>query len=257
MSLKALMQKFSSAGPATATSATFATKETNKTRTAATVATVAVAEAGSAFAPVSAKPIDLAAFHERAAIIEYEDGLPRGEADKAAARDKGFDTAEALYLAAIEAWRSEIAATPLTVIRDFDKLAAVSLRFLGSNWAVKALAADWDETALFAVHKGEAPKERTDAWGLVPFLAWGIHRCTIEGFSRDACALRTWRGAMLRQPCVRANFDKAVPFWRHPWIVNASRGTAMNKGIDCAFWAALGKFRVNQASSTHTCRLGR
>ena len=116
MSLKALLQKFSSAGPATATSATVATEETNKTRTAATVATVAVAEAGSALAPVAAKPIDLAAFHERAAIMEYDGGLPRGEADKAAAREMGFDTAEALYRAAIKAWRSEIAAAPQTGI---------------------------------------------------------------------------------------------------------------------------------------------
>jgi hypothetical protein len=223
MSLKALMQKFSSAGPATATSATFATKETNKTRTVAAAATVAVAEAGGA-PPVSAKPVDLAAFHERAAIMEHDGGLTHMEAEKAAAREMGFATAEALYSAAIKAWRSEIAVTPQTGIRDFDRLAAVSLRFLVSDWAMKALAADWDETALFGIHEGEPPKERIDAWGLVPFLAWGIHRCTIEGFSRDACALRTWRGATLRQPRTRANFDEAVPFWRHPGIVNTSRG---------------------------------
>jgi hypothetical protein len=149
-----------------------------------------------------------------------------GEADRAAAREMGFDTAAALYRAAIEAWRSEIAAAPSTGIRDFDKLAAVSLRFLDSDWAVKALAAGWDETALFAVHEGQAPKERTDAWGLIPVLAWDFHGCTIEGFSRDACALRTRRGGMLRQPRMRANVDQAAPFWRHPGIVNASRGHA-------------------------------
>jgi hypothetical protein len=216
MSLKALMQKFSSAGPATATSATVATEETNKTRTAATVATVAVAEAGSALAPVAAKPIDLAAFCERAAIMEHDGGLPRMEAEKAAAREMGFATAEALYRAAIEAWRLEIAAAPQTGIPGFDKLATVSLRFLGSDWAMQALAADWDETALFGIHEGESPKERIDAWGLVPLLAWGVHGCSIEGFNRDACALRTQRSATLHQPRMRANFDRAVPWWRHP-----------------------------------------
>ena len=60
--------------------------------------------------------VDLAAFHERAAIVEYDSGLPHGEADKVAAREMGFDTAEALYLAAIEAWRLEIAAAPQTGI---------------------------------------------------------------------------------------------------------------------------------------------
>jgi hypothetical protein len=215
MSLKALMQKFSSAGSAAATPATFATEETNKTRTAATVATVAVAEAGSALAPVSAKPIDFAAFQERAAIMEYDGGLPRAEADQAAAHELGYDTAAAFYAAVIEAWRSEIAATQQTGIPDFDRLATVSLRFLESEWVMKALAADWDETALFAIHEGQAPKERTDAWGLIPLLAWGIHSCTIEGFSRDACALRTWRGATLHQPRMRANFDQAAPFWRY------------------------------------------
>ena len=168
--------------------------------------------------------IDLAAFCERAAIMEHDGGLSRKEAEKAAAREMGFATAEALYRAAIEAWRLEIAAAPQTGIPGFDKLAAVSLRFLVSDWAMKALAADWDETALFAVHEGKAPQERPTPGVSSRFLAWGVHRCTIETFSRDACLLRTQRGAMLRQPRIRANFDKAVPFWRHPGIVNASRG---------------------------------
>jgi hypothetical protein len=154
----------------------------------------------------------------------HDGGLPRAEAEEAAAREMGFDTAEAFYRAAIEVWRSEIAATPSTGIHDFDKLAAESLRFLGGDWAVKLLAAGWDETALFAVQEGQAPKERTDAWGLIPVLAWGVHRCTIETFSRDVCLLRTQRDATLRQPRTRANFDEALPWWRHPGIVNASRG---------------------------------
>ena len=123
MSLKALMQKFSSAGPATATPATVATEETNKTRTAATVATVAVAEGGSALAPVAAKPIDLAAFYERAAIMEHDGGLPARKQTKlprarwALTRPKPFTAQQS------KAWRSEIATAPQTGIPGFDKLA--------------------------------------------------------------------------------------------------------------------------------------
>jgi hypothetical protein len=125
-------------------------------------------------------------------------------------------------VASIRAWRSEIAAAPKTGNPDLDKLAAASIKFLASDWALKALSAGWDETALFAIHEGPSPKERTDAWGLIPVLAWGVHRCTIDGFSRDVCELRTQRGATLHQPRMRANFDEAVPWCRHSGISNAS-----------------------------------
>jgi hypothetical protein len=192
--------------------ATLATKPIKNPSSVATVAVVAE----------TPREIDLSAFAERAAIMEYDGSLPRAEAEQAAARELGFDTTQTLYRASIEAWGSAIVAAPKTGNPDLDKLAAVSLRFLASDWATKALVADWDETALFAIHEGQSPKERIDAWGLVPLLAWGVHRCTIESFSRNSCELRTQRGATLRQPRMWANFDEAVPWWRHPGISNAS-----------------------------------
>ena len=134
-----------------------------------------------------------------------------GKQTKAAAREMGFDTAEALYRAATEGVALGDRRRAATGIPGFDKLAAVSFRFLVSDWAMQALTVGWDETALFGVHEGKAPEKRHDAWGLIPVLAWGVHRCTIETFSRDVCLLRTQRDATLRQPRTRANFDKAFP----------------------------------------------
>ncbi len=177
----------------------------------------------SAFAPdvLEGREFDISAFAECASIMEYDGGMPRAEADHTAAHELGYRTEEALDHASVEAWLSEIAATPQTGIHDFDRLATVSLRFLESEWAMKALAADWDETALFAVHEGQSPKERIDAWGLIPLLAWGIHKPSIISFDANACLLRPSAGEPLRQPRSRANFDEAVPWWRHLGIKDA------------------------------------
>lgn len=212
-----------------ATTATLSVSSSSVPESVAVVAVVAGAHSKNVFltaACATARPIDLAAFAERASIIEYDGGMPRAEAEEAAARDLGFDTAEALHRAAIDRWRLEIAATPQTGIRGFDRLATVSLRFLESEWAMKALAADWDETALFAVHEGQSPKERIDAWGLIPFLAWGIHKPSIISFDANACLLRSPAGEPLRQSRSRANFDEAVPWWRHPGIKDAIKGNS-------------------------------
>ncbi len=204
----------------TATLATIPVFSPSVPGSVATVATVAGIARQNAFLekPAPASAVNLVAFHERAAIVEYDGDLPRKEADRAAARDLGYGTAEALYSAAIEAWRSEITAIPQTGNHDIDKLATGSLQFLASDWATKALAADWDENALFAIHEGQSPKERIDTWGLIPVLAWSTHRCTIESFSRDECKLRTQRAWTLHQPRMRANFDEGAPWWRHSAI---------------------------------------
>ena len=221
-----------------ATTATLLVSSPSVPESVAVVAVVAGAPSKNAFLTAACE-IDLAAFGERASIIEYDGGMLRAEAEEAAARDLGFHTAEALYRAAIKAWRSEIAATPQTGIRDFDRLATVSLRFLESEWAIKALAADWDETALFAVHEGQSPKERIDAWGLIPFLAWGIHKPSIISFDANACMLRPSGGEPLRQPRNRANFDQAAPWWQHPGITDAIKGSSHE--YETASGARLGK----------------
>ena len=85
MSLSALIQKGGLARSATpATSATSATGRVKVTPTVATVATVAVA---SAF-------FDLDAFEERAAIMEYDGGLTRDQAERLAAEAQGWNIGE-------------------------------------------------------------------------------------------------------------------------------------------------------------------
>ena len=103
---------------------------------------------------------------------------------------------------------------------EIEKLKTVSLRFLDSADAIIAVENEWDAVSLFGMHEGKAPRERIDCWGLVLFLAWGIHRAAVETIDQKVCALRTTSGAVQTQPRNRANLDKAVPWWLHPGITN-------------------------------------
>jgi hypothetical protein len=150
--------------------------------------------------------------------MEYDGNMPRLDAENAAAKEMGYETAGALYRAVIEAWCSEVTAAPRSEIHGFDKLRDASLRFLASDWALTALAAGWDDLGLFAVHEGTAPRERLDAWGVLPFFTWGVHKYSIVRFERDFCLLRTSGGSELRQPRMRSNFDQALVWWAHPAI---------------------------------------
>jgi TubC N-terminal docking domain len=119
----------------------------------------------------------------------------------------------------IAEWRAAIVSVETNQI-DIAKLKTVSLRFLDSPDAFAAVSCGWDAVNLFGVHRGLAPHERLDAWGLVPAQVWGVHRYSIVNFERDACLLRTRRGATLCQPRLRANFDQAVPWWMHQRIAS-------------------------------------
>lgn len=115
----------------------------------------------------------------------------------------------------ISQWRSEIEQVR-PHIPEFERLRSVSLRFLASLDALIAVENEWDAVSLFGIHEGNAPKERIDCWGLVLFMAWGVHGCTVETIGQKVCALRTRSGAVQTQPRLKANFDQAVPWWRHP-----------------------------------------
>ena len=202
--------------------AKMATDQARKTQSVAGVA--GALPKNAPFASLNARAeIDLSAFAERAAIMERDGGMSRAEADEAAAWELGHSSAGALYRAVIEAWGTEIEVAP-SKLHGFDKLAAVSNKFLTSGWSLKALAAGWCGVSLFGVHAGPAPKQRGDAYGLVPSLAWGVLQCSIVGFSRDACTLRAPRGSEpLRQPRMRMNFDQGVAWWQHPTLSHGER----------------------------------
>jgi hypothetical protein len=120
----------------------------------------------------------------------------------------------------IAEWRAAIEGVT-SELPDIMKLKEVSLRFLDGPEAGTAIENGWDAVSLFGMHTGEAPKVRIDCWGLVIFLAWGVHRCTFEAFDQKVCAIRTRAGAVLQQPRYRANFDQARPWWEHPALSQA------------------------------------
>jgi len=121
----------------------------------------------------------------------------------------------------IAEWRAAINAVR-SDRTDIVQLKRESLRFLGSPDAITAVENGWDGLSLFGMHEGECPRERVDCWGLVLFLAWGIHKCTVQSIEQKVCALRTRSGAVQTLRCNRANFDQAVPWWEHSGIMNAN-----------------------------------
>jgi len=121
--------------------------------------------------------------------------------------------------AVIKGWLSEIEGVEPASM-EWQRLKSASLNFLACHDAVVAIENGWNAVSLFGVHKGVAPKERVDCWGLVLFLAWGVHSCTVETIGEKVCALRTKTGAVQSQPRLRANFDQAVPRWGHPAAAN-------------------------------------
>jgi hypothetical protein len=127
------------------------------------------------------------------------------------------------YAEQIAEWRASISSVR-SDLPDIEKLKTVSLRFLDSPEAALALENGWDAVSLFGMHEGQAPKERIDCWGLVLFLAWGVHGCTVETIGQKVCALRTRSGAVQTLPRSRASSDQAAPWWLHAGITNEGAG---------------------------------
>lgn len=133
------------------------------------------------------------------------------------------DVAPLRTRATIAEWRTAIASVK-PGIPEIDKLKTVSLRFLDSPDAVAAVEHGWDAVSLFGMHEGNAPKQRVGCWGLVLFIAWGVHGCTVETIGQKVCALCTRSGAVQTLRNNRAASDEAVPWWLHPGIVSTSKG---------------------------------
>lgn len=122
--------------------------------------------------------------------------------------------AELMAPAQIAEWRAAIEQVE-PAAADWQRLKRASLGFLNTPDALAAIGNGWDAVSLFGLHKGSAPKERLDCWGLVLFLAWGIHGCTVETIGKQVCALRTRSGAVQSQPRARGNYGQAAPWWQH------------------------------------------
>jgi hypothetical protein len=114
----------------------------------------------------------------------------------------GHDDDASFYAAQIATWRREIEALPKANLREGMALVKTSLDFLASEWAMKALAAGWDEPALFGMFDGPwpAPRSRYDAQGLIPGMALSVFRLTITELNEQAAFLTSRTGSRLRHP---------------------------------------------------------
>ncbi len=147
---------------------------------------------------------DPGAFEERSAIIEFDAGLPRQEAETLAAQEQGHADADSLYGDVVGRWAAEI--------ERLDKLPAVSpdgaealkraQAFISEGWALQAARLGWDEVELFGVCP-RAPWRRLDRKG----AAFGG---AVQAVTQDAM---TYVGGLRRYRAQVNNDGGAVPIW--------------------------------------------
>jgi len=147
---------------------------------------------------------DLDSFEERSAIIEYDGGQRRREAELLAAQEQGFNDADNLHGESVGRWAAEI--------ERLGKLPAVSpdgaealkraQAFINEGWALQAARLGWDEGKLFGVCP-VAPWERPDRKG----VAFGG---AVQAITQDTI---TYMGGRRRYRA-KVNIDNgAVPIW--------------------------------------------
>jgi hypothetical protein len=108
---------------------------------------------------------DEAAFSERAAALEHDEGLPRSEAERLAANEQGFATPEALLAAVASGWAEHLRRlqAPERSPRGRQCIAA-AVAFIEHGWALEALRCGWSELELVGACPF-APWERLDRLG--------------------------------------------------------------------------------------------
>jgi len=103
-------------------------------------------------------------FEERAAVLEFDFGVPRSEARYRAASDMGFASESELHSQIISAWR--LCLTEAQRRDDIDqRLCGLALAFCNGTWINRCVALGWDELSLFAVSL-----EHPEWGGLVQFV---------------------------------------------------------------------------------------
>jgi hypothetical protein len=122
----------------------------------------------------------------------------------------------------IGAWRAAIEALPAPCNRDGERLLNSSLAFLESEHVPAALSFGWDEAPLFGIHKGIAPRQRVDAWGLVTFLAWSALKLSIAEITARHCELTSQNaqgGSRLMFRRDRPGNADMAAWWLHPSLI--------------------------------------
>jgi hypothetical protein len=110
-------------------------------------------------------PISEAAFNERAAVLEYDAGLMRVEAERQAAAEQGFATLEELFAAVAAGWAERLRGLQASERSPRGRhCIAAALRFIEHGWALEALRCGWDELAIVGACP-VAPWQRLDRLG--------------------------------------------------------------------------------------------
>jgi hypothetical protein len=144
------------------------------------------------------------AFEERSAIIEYDGGLPRQEAETLAAQEQGYDNADSLHGESVRRWAAEIerlAKLP-AVSPDGAEALNGARSFIAEGWALQAARLGWGEVDLFGVCP-VAPWVRFDRKG----AAFGG---AVQAVTSDAMV---YVGGLRRYRAIINNDGGAVPIW--------------------------------------------
>jgi len=144
------------------------------------------------------------AFEERAAIIEFDAGLPRQEAETLAAQEQGHADAGSLHGATVERWATEIerlAKLP-AVSPDGAEALKRARAFIGEGWARQAARLGWGEAELFGVCP-VASWRRLDRKGAA--FGGAVQAVTAEAV--------TYVGGQRRYRAQVNNEGCAVPIW--------------------------------------------
>jgi hypothetical protein len=160
---------------------------------------------------------DEAAFSERAAALEYDEGLPRSEAERLAANEQGFATPEALLAAVASGWAEHLRRlqAPERSPRGRQCIAA-AVAFIEHGWALEALRCGWSELELVGACPF-APWERLDRLGAAysMFTPIEVTASAILYRSSGKEPLRLLRGSQAegaRLPWERPARDQPPPF---------------------------------------------
>jgi len=158
---------------------------------------------------------DLDSFEERSAIIEYDGGQRRREAELLAAQEQGFNDADNLHGESVGRWAAEI--------ERLGKLPAVSpdgaealkraQTFIAEGWALQAARLGWDEVELFGVCP-RAPWQRLDRKGVA--FGGAVQAITTEAV---VCV-----GGLRRYRAQVNNDGGAVPIWELAQDSNSENG---------------------------------
>ena len=106
------------------------------------------------------------AFQERSAIIEFDGGQPRREAETLAAQEQGFADADSLHGELVRRWAAEIErlATLPAVTPEGSEALRRARAFIAEGWALQAVRLGWGEVELFGICP-RAPWQRLDRTG--------------------------------------------------------------------------------------------